>query len=160
MARQETGTAYLLWCASLLGVCGLQRYYLGQSLVGTLYLLSFGFCGIGQLMDLFLIPGLVERSNRTVAAQRLLAGPQPTASQAMAGDGSGDQVLPLRSPAALTLEQKILKRCEHEPASLAHFILATGEPSGKIRAVVEEMAAQGLLRQTISDSGSVLYQLH
>ena len=52
MARRETGTAYLLWCASLVGVCGLQRYYLGQTLVGTLYLLSFGFCGLGQLMDL------------------------------------------------------------------------------------------------------------
>jgi TM2 domain-containing membrane protein YozV len=140
MARRETGTAYLLWCASLLGVCGLQRFYLGQSLVGILYLLSFGFCGVAQLIDLFLIPGLVESSNRADAAHRLLGGPRPTAGP--------------------TLEQKILKRCEHEPASLAHFILATGEPSEKIRAVVEEMAAQGLLRQTISDSGSVLYQLH
>lgn len=160
MARRETGTAYLLWCASLVGVCGLQRYYLGQTLVGTLYLLSFGFCGLGQLMDLFLIPGLVERSNMADAAHRLLTGSLATASLATADGSSGDQVLPPQSPAALTLEQKILQRCEHEPASLAHFILATGEPSGKIRAVVEEMAAQGLLRQTISDSGSVLYQLH
>jgi TM2 domain-containing membrane protein YozV len=160
MARRETGTAYLLWCASLLGVCGLHRYYLGQTLVGTLYLLSFGFCGIGQLMDLFLIPGLVERSNRADAAHRLLTGPLATASLVMVDGDSENQVLPQGSPVPLTLEQQILKRCEHEPASLAHFILATGEPSGKIRAVVEEMAAQGLLRQTISDSGSVLYQLH
>jgi TM2 domain-containing membrane protein YozV len=132
MARRETGTAYLLWCASLLGVCGLQRFYLGQTWVGTLYLLSFGFCGFAQLIDLFLIPGLVERSNQAAAA----------------------------AVSQLTLEQQILRRCEHEPASLAHFILATGQPSETIRNVVEEMAAQGLLRQTISESGSVLYQLH
>jgi TM2 domain-containing membrane protein YozV len=132
MARRETGTAYLLWCASLLGVCGLQRFYLGQTWVGTLYLLSFGFCGFAQLIDLFLIPGLVERSNQAAAA----------------------------AVSQLTLEQQILRRCEHEPASLAHFILATGQPSETIRKVVEEMAAQGLLRQTISESGSVLYQLH
>ena len=159
MARRETGTAYLLWCASLLGVCGLQRFYLGQIWVGTLCLVSFGFCGLAQLIDLFLIPGLVERSNQADRSARPMAG-RPLAPLAQAGtdpttDGSTGTPVP-----ALTLEQQILRRCEHEPASLAHFILATGEPSDTIRRVVEEMAAQGLLRQTISESGSVLYQLH
>jgi hypothetical protein len=156
MARRETGTAYLLWCASLLGVCGLQRFYMGQSLVGTLYLLSFGFCGVAQLIDLFLIPGLVERSNQADAAVRPLAAApvQPVVT------ATPDPSEPAPSLPRLTLEQQILKRCEHEPASLAHFILATGEPSEKIRKLVEDMAAQGLLQQTISESGSVLYQLH
>jgi hypothetical protein len=156
MARKETGTAYLLWCASLLGVCGLQRFYMGQALVGTLYLLSFGFCGVAQLIDLFLIPGLVERSNLADASTRALPLPLAPAVP-VGGDGSADNRTPT---ATLTLEQQILRRCEHEPASLAHFILATGEPSEKIRALVEEMAVQGLLRQTISESGSVLYQLN
>lgn len=152
MARRETGTAYLLWCASLLGVCGLQRFYMGQSLVGSLYLLTFGFCGVAQLIDLFLIPGLVERSNR---ADALAIATGRTASESW-----GHQQLTVCSEPSLTLEQKILQRCEHEPVSMAHFILATGEPSETIRQVVEEMAAQGLLNQTISESGSVLYQLH
>lgn len=152
MARRETGTAYLLWCASLLGVCGLQRFYLGQTWVGTLYLVSFGFCGLGQLIDLVLIPGLVNRFNQAERMARQL----PTSELSPAGrDHTSDGAV-----AAPTLEQQILRRCEHEPASLAHFILATGEPSDTIRRVVEEMAAQGLLRQTISESGSVLYQLH
>lgn len=155
MARRETGTAYLLWCASLLGVCGLQRFYLGQTLVGTLYLLSFGFCGVAQLIDLFLIPGLVERSNQADRSARQL---DDSSLSTLAG-GESDQARGVSVP-ELTLEQQILRRCEHEPASLAHFILATGEPSETIRRVVEEMAAQGLLRQTISESGSVLYQLH
>jgi hypothetical protein len=163
MARRETGTAYLLWCASLLGVCGLQRFYLGQALVGTLYLLTFGFCGVAQLIDLFLISGLVERSNQADARLRWLRAPVEGATLGAASSRQGMEAVPPmeRSPEPLlTLEQKILRRCEHEPASLAQFILATGEPSEKIRMVVEEMAAQGLLRQTISASGSVLYQLH
>lgn len=139
MARRETGTAYLLWCASLLGVCGLQRFYLGQALVGTLYLFTFGFCGLAQLIDLFLIPGLVERSNQADARLRW-------------ADDAG-QTFP-------TLEQQILRRCEHEAASLAQMVLATGAPTETVRRLVDEMAAQGLLRQTISDSGSLLYQLH
>jgi TM2 domain-containing membrane protein YozV len=155
MARRETGTAYLLWCASLLGVCGLQRFYLGQTWVGTLYLLSFGFCGLAQVIDLFLIPGLVERSNQADQSARQLAARGSTILQEAGSKQAAASAVP-----QLTLEQKILRRCEHEPASLAHFILATGEPSETIRNVVEEMAAQGLLRQTISESGSVLYQLH
>jgi hypothetical protein len=159
MARRETGTAYLLWCASLLGVCGLQRFYLGQTLVGTLYLVTFGFCGVAQLIDLFLIAGLVERSNQADASARRLAAPGLLVIPAVDGTATV-QVEPAAPMPALSLEQQILSRCEHEPASLAHFILATGEPSEKIRQLVEEMAAQGLLRQTISESGSVLYQLH
>jgi TM2 domain-containing membrane protein YozV len=159
MARRETGTAYLLWCASLLGVCGLQRFYLGQTWVGTLYLVSFGFCGLAQLIDLFLIPGLVERTNQSDrSARQMVAAPLAKLAPEYT-DHTTDRKLGTPVP-ALTLEQQILRRCEHEPASLAHFILATGEPSETIRRVVEEMAAQGLLRQTISESGSVLYQLH
>lgn len=98
MARRETGTAYLLWCASLLGVCGLQRFYMGQSLVGSLYLLTFGFCGVAQLIDLFLIPGLVERSNR---ADALAIATGRTASESW-----GHQQLTVCSEPSLTLEQK------------------------------------------------------
>ena len=159
MARRETGTAYLLWCASLLGVCGLQRFYLGQTWVGTIYLVSFGFCGVAQLIDLFLIPGLVEGSHRADRSGRQMAG-GPPATLSEPGNANPINHTIGDSLPVLTLEQQILRRCEHEPASLAHFILATGEPSETIRRVVEEMAAQGLLRQTISESGSVLYQLH
>jgi hypothetical protein len=118
---------------------------------------------VAQLIDLFLIPGLVERSNQADARLRWLRAPVEGATLGASSSQQGMEAVPPmeRSPEPLlTLEQQILRRCEHEPASLAQFILATGEPSEKIRMVVEEMAAQGLLRQTISASGSVLYQLH
>ena len=61
--RKDSGTAYLLWALGLCGVCGLQRFYLGQPVPGVLYLLTFGVCGVGQLIDLFLIPGEVRNAN-------------------------------------------------------------------------------------------------
>ncbi len=60
---KSTGTAYALWCLSLFGVCGIHRLYAGKTGTGILWLLTFGLLGIGQLIDLFLIPGMVEDYN-------------------------------------------------------------------------------------------------
>ena len=55
--------SYLLWCLSLVGICGVQRIYNRRPLCGVLYLLSFGLLGIGTVVDLFLIPSLVRHAN-------------------------------------------------------------------------------------------------
>jgi TM2 domain-containing membrane protein YozV len=39
----------------LLGILGIHRFYLGHIGIGVLYLLTFGLCGIGALVDLILI---------------------------------------------------------------------------------------------------------
>ena len=55
--------AYLLWFLCLLGVCGAHRFYVGEIGWGVVYLVTFGFCGVGQFIDLFTIPGMVRRRN-------------------------------------------------------------------------------------------------
>ncbi len=62
--KKQDGTAYLLWCACLFGACGLHRFYAGDVVVGVIYFFTFGLFGIGQLIDLFRIPEIVERANR------------------------------------------------------------------------------------------------
>ena len=62
--RRSIALAYVLWMASLLGVCGLQRFYARKPFSGTLWLFTLGFCGIGQFIDLFLIPDMVEKANQ------------------------------------------------------------------------------------------------
>lgn len=56
--------SYGLWCLSLIGICGIHRVYNRKPFTGVLWLVTFGLCGLGQLVDLLLIPGLVEASNR------------------------------------------------------------------------------------------------
>lgn len=60
----STGTAYVLWAMGFLGVCGLHRLYLGQVLPGLLWLFTLGLCGVGQLIDVFLLPSLTQAANR------------------------------------------------------------------------------------------------
>lgn len=61
--KVNSGTAYLLWCLSFFGISGIQRFYTGNIGLGIVYLFTFGFCWIGQFIDLFLIPGMVEKRN-------------------------------------------------------------------------------------------------
>lgn len=55
--------AFVLWLCCLIGICGLHRFYLGRPLTGLLWLFTFGLLGIGQLIDLFLLPSMVRQEN-------------------------------------------------------------------------------------------------
>lgn len=77
MQQVNSGTAYLIWCLCFFGVCGGQRLYTGNVASGLIYLFTFGFFGIGQLLDLALIPGMVDRRN---AYLRGIGGGSATAS--------------------------------------------------------------------------------
>lgn len=55
--------AYLLWGLGFVGFCGLHRMYLGQYTLGTAMLFTFGLCGIGQLVDVGVIPQAVREAN-------------------------------------------------------------------------------------------------
>ena len=70
--RRQVAPGYLVWALGLFGVCGLQRFYARKALSGTLWLLTFGLCFIGQLVDLFLIPELVDQANQPLLLQEAL----------------------------------------------------------------------------------------
>lgn len=81
--KKSVGIAYLLWF--FVGALGLHRFYAGQSGTGLAILLIFIFSailsvvGIGLLgfvvlavwlfVDIFLIPGMVERYNGDLMSQ-------------------------------------------------------------------------------------------
>jgi TM2 domain-containing membrane protein YozV len=66
----SSGVAYLLWLGCFLGLCGLHRFYLGKPVTGLLWLFTFGLLGVGQLLDLLLIPGMVAQANLYALASR------------------------------------------------------------------------------------------
>ena len=55
--------SYALWVPCLFGVNGLHRIYNGRYLSGLMWLVTFGFCGMGQVIDLLFIPRMVEDHN-------------------------------------------------------------------------------------------------
>ena len=65
----NVGTAYVLWLGCLLQLHGLQRLYNGKTFTGLLWLFTFGLMGFGQLIDLVLIPGMVEQHNAKLNAK-------------------------------------------------------------------------------------------
>lgn len=67
---KSTGVAYLLWCLTFIGVAGIHRFYAGKWITGIIWLLTGGLFLIGQLVDLFLIPGMIERSNTNARLDR------------------------------------------------------------------------------------------
>ncbi len=67
--RRSLAFAYTLWALGLVGVCGVHRFYNRKPLSGTLWLLTFGLCFMGQLFDLWLMPELVDVANQPLALQ-------------------------------------------------------------------------------------------
>ena len=62
--------SYLLWCLAFVGLCGIHRFYLGKWGTGIIWLLTGGLLFVGQIVDLFLIPGIANRSNRRAGYAR------------------------------------------------------------------------------------------
>jgi len=64
---RNTGIAYLLWLLGLAGFSGIHRFYAGKWITGLIWLLTFGLLFIGQLIDLILIPSMIDNANRAQA---------------------------------------------------------------------------------------------
>ncbi|WP_417911208.1 NINE protein [Candidatus Electronema sp. PJ] len=63
MVKRETHSVamgYILW---IFGFLGVHRFYYGKPISGTIWFFTFGLCGIGWLIDLFLIPGMDKEAD-------------------------------------------------------------------------------------------------
>lgn len=71
MQRNDThlkSIGYILW---IFGFTGSHRFYYGRPLTGILWFFTAGLCGIGWLIDLFLIPGMDESADFRFRAGRI-----------------------------------------------------------------------------------------
>jgi TM2 domain-containing membrane protein YozV len=59
----DPGVAYILWAFGFMGFCGIHRFYSGKITSGLVYFFTLGFFGVGQFVDLFLIPGMTRERN-------------------------------------------------------------------------------------------------
>ena len=61
----DPGTGYILWAGCVIGLCGIHRFYAGKWVTGAIWLFTGGLCGVGQLVDLFLMRSIIEDGNRS-----------------------------------------------------------------------------------------------
>jgi len=132
--RRSLAAGYLLWALALVGLCGLQRFYARKPVSGTLWLCTLGLCGVGQLLDLFLMPGLIEQANRQGDG---LALGEPVDRQLLAlarrsgaaGFTLNDALLELKLPADLPRERV---REEVERLLFDHLLDVGNDERGRV----------------------------
>jgi TM2 domain-containing membrane protein YozV len=54
---------YVLWAACFFGFFGIHRIYAGRWASGLLWFFTFGLCGMGQLVDVFFVPRMIQDHN-------------------------------------------------------------------------------------------------
>ncbi len=146
---RSTKIAYLLWCLWFLGIAGMHRFYLGKPITGLIWFLTGGLFGIGQIIDLLLIPGMVEEQN---LKYRALYGFTPTT-----------EILPFSSsalpPASNT--QIILKLLSAQgEATLAECVLATGKDTQTVKELLVQMQRDELIEVgNRASDGAVVYRM-
>jgi len=150
---KDKTVAYLLWCACFLGVCGLHRIYNGKYGTGFLWLFTLGLCGIGQLVDLFTIPGMVEDANN-----RALVRSMGEAAALAAGTAG----LPVKRLPRTTEEFQValVKAAEAHGGklSVAEAVAATGRGFKEVDKQLKEMAVAGYVEPDSDDSGQIFYR--
>ncbi|MGI0487639.1 TM2 domain-containing protein [Pantanalinema rosaneae CENA516] len=148
------GTSYLLWLSIFLGIGGLHRFYNGKMVSGFIWLLTGGFFGIGQFIDLFLIPEMVDEHN--IKTMRRLGGTGYTYDQPAISR------LYQASP-KLTVEQlrmKLLKAAQGRGGkiSVTQGVADTGADFAEVEATLLGMAKKGHADiQNDSKTGAVVY---
>jgi hypothetical protein len=134
--------AYLLWCGWLIGLAGLHRIYLGRYFTGFLYLFTWGLCGIGQVIDLFQIPRLVEDENNRLlirdmgGAEAIAAGARPAG------------FLPRRAPRNTEEFQVSLAQAAEQRGgklTVAEAVALTGRSFKDVEKVLNRMVVDGYI---------------
>lgn len=152
---KDKGIAYILWAGCFLGVCGLHRLYNGRIGTGLLWLFTFGLAGIGQFIDLFAIPRMVEEANNRLALQ----GVDP---RDVIAAGGAQALLPGRRKPRTTEEfQVALVRAAEENGgrlTVAEGVAATGRSFKDVQQQLNEMAVAGYIELDSDDLGQEYYR--
>src|SRR5690349_6750563 len=67
--RKEQQTMLILTLLGFFGVAGIQRFVIGETGMGIVYLITIGFCGIGTIVDLINIKKMTSEFNQKQAVE-------------------------------------------------------------------------------------------
>lgn len=138
--RRSLALSYLLWCLGLVGVCGLQRFYNRKPLSGLLWLFTLGLCGLGQIIDLLLMPRLVQQANRSLLQE-----------------GPGVDAVAIERQ-LLALARRAGERGFTINDAVLELQLPPGTDSGVVRAEIQRLLHAELLDVGNDERGRVVYR--
>lgn len=143
---KNLGISYLLAALGLLTpVAGLHRFYLGKPVSGFFYLITWGFVGLGTIIDLIRLDGMVEdinlREHLVLHAPREVGGRLPAPAEPE------------------TEEQRILRAAKKHDGALTVAItgLETGLPLKQCQKQLDRLAREGHCREDVNEEGDRLY---
>jgi TM2 domain-containing membrane protein YozV len=132
---RDTGVSYLLWVGGLMGFAGLHRLYNGKIVSGLLWFFTLGLFGVGQFVDLLLIPGMVDEKH----LKRYLRSGNASAHSAT----PMTEVTPRLSDDRL--RQGLLKAAKITGGQLSvtQGVMATGESFERVESILRGMVKAG-----------------
>lgn len=151
----KVSSSYILWLCGFFGFNGLHRIYNGKIATGLLWLCTGGLIGVGQLIDLVLIPNMVDEHNTKLRAKL----------------GMSDMGVPIYDPVIATsvinprssrqqLIVKLLKAADDRGGKLTvtQAVMDTGASFAEVEATLREMLkSEYVAIENHPDSGVVIY---
>ena len=154
--KERMKISYMLNALGYFGCSGLHRLYNGKVATGLLWMCTLGLFGLGQFVDLFLIPDMVEEREIKL---RLKAGLSPLgvveSPQAIASEI-------YRSPQE-TLMVELLKAAEKlgGKLSVTQGVMQTGATFSQVEAALKQMHESGYVGiGNNPENGAVTYIFH
>ncbi len=160
-SRQERLLAsYILAAAHFFGLSGLHRLYNGKIGTGLLWLCTWGILGIGQFVDLFLIPDMVDEAE---ARLKLKAGVSsfgipldlPVTTSQVYQSAKKEETKPLNL--------RLLKAAEKNGGkiSVTKGVLETEATFEEVETTLKEMMRSGYVSiDNDPHNGAVIYHFH
>lgn len=162
---RRTGVAYLLWCTYFLGLAGVHRLYAGKYFTGIVWLFTFGFFGIGQVVDLVLIPEMVEEKNFKYKLLHSNHNHNLAITPELVVD-IADEIPPTfqePKPREDKTDIQIILQLANDnngKISLVDCVIATGKSASELRQALEYLCLEGWLEvDNHQDTGSFVYKL-
>ncbi len=153
MNTNRLATSYILCVVWLFGLAGLQRLYNGKIGTSLLWLLTWVFFCVGQFVDLFMIPTMVEEHDIKLRAKASLSpNGVPLTGSAIA--------LTATSPAYNKLMKKLLTSAHKHGGtiSVTQAVMDTGASLAEVEAILKQMVKSGyVMVGNHPKTGAVIY---